>query len=104
MLLSTEASICVYGKITKLPEGKVVCIVETTNTIPKFVLQTSMSNTRLIDIYLKCYEIVISCYYNEVSIPFQAPDGHELTVDFWELVGHSPPGGADTILNEVRGS
>lgn len=97
MLLSTEASICVYGKITKLPEGKVVCIVETTNTIPKF-------NTRLIDIYLKCYEIVISCYYNEVSIPFQAPDGHELTVDFWELVGHSPPGGADSILNEVRGS
>lgn len=53
VLLSTEASICVYGKITKLPEGKVVCIVETTNTIPKFVLQTSMSYTRLIDIYLK---------------------------------------------------
>lgn len=25
VLLSTEASICVYGKITKLPEGKVVC-------------------------------------------------------------------------------
>lgn len=52
VLLSTEASICVYGKVTKLPEGKM------------------------------------------------APDGHELTVDFWELVGHSPPGGADTILNE----
>nr|XP_022330665.1 asparagine--tRNA ligase, cytoplasmic-like [Crassostrea virginica] len=52
LLLATEASICIYGKITKLPEGKV------------------------------------------------APDGHELTADFWELVGHSPPGGADTILNE----
>ncbi|KYN36647.1 Asparaginyl-tRNA synthetase, cytoplasmic [Trachymyrmex septentrionalis] len=29
-----------------------------------------------------------------------APGGHELSVDYWELVGPSPPGGADSILNE----
>lgn len=29
-----------------------------------------------------------------------APGGHELNVDYWELIGLAPPGGADSILNE----
>ncbi|ALC42867.1 Aats-asn [Drosophila busckii] len=29
-----------------------------------------------------------------------APGGHELNVDYWELIGLAPPGGADAILNE----
>lgn len=29
-----------------------------------------------------------------------APDGHEMSVDFWEVVGPSPAGGADNLLNE----
>ncbi|XP_031840261.1 asparagine--tRNA ligase isoform X1 [Nomia melanderi] len=29
-----------------------------------------------------------------------APNGHELHVDYWRLIGSSPPGGADSILNE----
>ncbi|KAH0539589.1 asparagine--tRNA ligase, cytoplasmic [Cotesia glomerata] len=29
-----------------------------------------------------------------------APGGHELAVDYWRVIGHSPPGGADSILNE----
>ena len=29
-----------------------------------------------------------------------APGGHEMNVDFWELVGLAPAGGADNILNE----
>lgn len=30
----------------------------------------------------------------------KAPNGVELQVDYWRLVGSSPAGGADTILNE----
>lgn len=29
-----------------------------------------------------------------------APGGHELHVDYWELIGLAPAGGADTLLNE----
>ncbi|XP_011506137.1 PREDICTED: asparagine--tRNA ligase, cytoplasmic isoform X2 [Ceratosolen solmsi marchali] len=29
-----------------------------------------------------------------------APGGLELIVDYWKLIGNSPPGGADSILNE----
>lgn len=30
----------------------------------------------------------------------QAPGGHELSADYWELVGASPAGGADNLVNE----
>ncbi|XP_011408817.1 PREDICTED: asparagine--tRNA ligase, cytoplasmic-like, partial [Amphimedon queenslandica] len=29
-----------------------------------------------------------------------APGGHELVCDYWEVVGLSPPGGADNLVNE----
>ncbi|XP_022900526.1 asparagine--tRNA ligase, cytoplasmic [Onthophagus taurus] len=52
LVLSTESSIKLYGKLVAVPEGK------------------------------------------------SAPGGHELQVDYWELIGLAPPGGADSILNE----
>ncbi|XP_023944016.2 asparagine--tRNA ligase, cytoplasmic [Bicyclus anynana] len=52
LVLSTESSVALYGKLEVVPEGKV------------------------------------------------APGGHELTADYWELIGLAPPGGADAILNE----
>ena len=52
MLLTTECSVGLYGKLEAVPEGK------------------------------------------------SAPGGHELNVDFWELIGNAPPGGAESILNE----
>jgi asparaginyl-tRNA synthetase len=30
-----------------------------------------------------------------------APGNQELVADYFEVIGHSPPGGADTLLNEV---
>lgn len=30
----------------------------------------------------------------------QAPGGHELNCDYWELIGLAPAGGADNLLNE----
>ncbi|XP_043214306.1 asparagine--tRNA ligase, cytoplasmic-like isoform X2 [Amphibalanus amphitrite] len=52
LVLSTESSVCLYGTVKALPEGKT------------------------------------------------APGGHEMQVDYWELVGLAPAGGADTLLNE----
>uniref|UniRef100_A0A182NDW2 Asparagine--tRNA ligase, cytoplasmic n=1 Tax=Anopheles dirus TaxID=7168 RepID=A0A182NDW2_9DIPT len=36
----------------------------------------------------------------EVPAGKTAPGGHELRVDYWELIGLAPAGGADAILNE----
>lgn len=52
IVLSTESSVCLYGTLIEVPEGKA------------------------------------------------APGGHELKVDYWELIGLAPAGGADSILNE----
>lgn len=48
-------------------------------------------------------ESSIKIYGTLLEVPEgkNAPGGHEMQVDFWELVGLAPPGGADSILNEL---
>lgn len=47
-------------------------------------------------------ESSVSFFGKLVPVPEgkSAPGGHELVVDYWELIGLAPPGGADAILNE----
>jgi len=47
-------------------------------------------------------EAAIAVYGEIKELPEgkQAPDNHEMAVDFWELIGSSPAGGADNLLNE----
>lgn len=52
VILATEATVAVYGKVQSVPEGK------------------------------------------------QAPRNIEMVVDYWEVYGHAPAGGADSVLNE----
>lgn len=51
---------------------------------------------------LLCTESTVKVYgtLNVVPEGKTAEGGHELNVDYWELVGAAPPGGAEAILNE----
>lgn len=54
------------------------------------------------DAILLATEATIAVYGVVKAVPEgkDAPRNCELIVDFWEIVGHSPAGGADNILNE----
>lgn len=47
-------------------------------------------------------EATVAVYGKIQAVPEgkKAPRNCEMVVDYWEIVGHSPAGGADNILNE----
>jgi len=79
--LATEASVCLYGVIKEVPEGKTVRIFLFISCRICFRVNEHLILTTLFFI--------------------QAPGGHEMAVDYWELVGESPSGGVDNLVNEV---
>ena len=38
--------------------------------------------------------------YLLLTVTLRHPGGHELAADYWELVGSSPAGGAENLVNE----
>ncbi len=76
LTLSTEATITVYGILKVVPEGKTVSIP------PQHVPQGHFDRGFPLP-------------------PSQAPGGHELVADFWELVGGSPAGGVEGVVTEA---
>ncbi|XP_071521166.1 asparagine--tRNA ligase, cytoplasmic isoform X2 [Panulirus ornatus] len=48
-------------------------------------------------------ESTVTLYGTLLEVPEgkEAPGGHELQVDFWELVGESPAGGAEAKINQL---
>lgn len=79
--LSTESSVELYGFLRKVPEGHQV-----SNQIYKNLLH--------------CLFLLKNIFTIFVDYLFQAPGGFELQVDYWCLLGDSPAGGVDSILNE----
>ena len=107
-MLTTESSVCVYGVVNPLPEGKMVGGAPFSVILSSFLILSSIS---------RCEQWSHrSLLASPISTPLvtspkeegafsalltQAPDDHELTADYWELIGLAPPGGIDNVINEV---
>nr|CAD7206260.1 unnamed protein product [Timema douglasi] len=116
LVLSTESAVQLFGVIKELPTGKNVGVLAIP---PNFY--SSITKVGVLAIPTNFYSSITKVgvlaippnFYSSITkvgvlaIPpnfyssiTKAPGGHEMQVDYWELVGLAPAGGADNILNE----
>lgn len=107
LLLSTESTVALYGTVTAVPEGKQVSARSCTrkasgNNNTREAHSTTMANDDNDDekILPGVSRSENGCTSSSLFSPPQAPGGHELHCDFWELIGLAPAGGTDNLLNE----
>nr|CAD7396342.1 unnamed protein product [Timema cristinae] len=106
LVLSTESAVQLFGVIKELPTGKnvrrqlIFITLRDGTDFLQCVLNDSLCQTYEALVLSTESAVQLFGVIKELPTGKNAPGGHEMQVDYWELVGLAPAGGADNILNE----